>query len=264
MTSLRFTFAMLVSSCLASCISGGTSGGGGGSGADGGASGGSSGSASSGGAASSGGGGNAVTIGPDVNAQAGLVNTFRCSDGYPIQTNAVFPQPFYGAGAQSCLVLTFLAPDGPSLGSGTAVSASLRVGTSTGPMRFVRMRILYSRSTGPKCCSLEQYGDAFTPAANTLSTIPLGFAMRIDPLPPQDDLSTIIANDLIALEVLAPDVAIPGVWTNSGGAVLGTASYMWLPALSAQNVPAPSGQLLNYQGSYSGFVPTFNISYLPN
>jgi hypothetical protein len=39
---------------------------------------------------------------------------------------------------------------------------------------------------------------------------------------------------------------------------------MWLPALSAQGVAAPSGQLLQYQGSYSGFVPSFTFSYVQN
>lgn len=45
--------------------------------------------------------------------------------------------------------------------------------------------------------------------------------------------------DAIALEVLDATTPIPGFWPNTGGAILGTASY-------------------------SGFVPAFTISYVPN
>ncbi len=203
-------------------------------------------------------------MGPDLATLSGTTNTFGCADGYPIQTNPQFPQPFYGGGQQSCLVLTFLASNtGVNFTKATATTASIRVGATTGPMRFVRMRILFSHRSKQQCCSVEQYGDVFTPTANAISTVQLGFDMIFEPVPAADDLDTIVANDLIALEVLAPNVPIPGVWPNNGGAVQGTASYMWLPALSAQNVPAPSQQLLNYQGSYTGFVPSFNVMYLP-
>ncbi len=204
-----------------------------------------------------------VTLGPDLAAPTGTPNTFRCSDGYPIQANATFPQPFFGAGARSCLVLTFIAnPNAPTLKSGTALSATLRVTEATGPMRFVRMRILYSRATGAKCCSLEQYGEVFTPSAGATTNVALNFPITIDPTPAPSDPDTIAANDLVALEVLAPDVPIPGYWPQNGGPQLGTATFMWLPALSAQNVPAPSNRLVEYQGSYSGFVPSFTVAYV--
>jgi len=199
-----------------------------------------------------------------LSALSGTENTFGCIDGYPLQSNPQFPQPFFGAGQQSCLVLTFLASNtGASFTRATATSASIRVGASTGPMRFVRMRILFSHRSQQQCCSVEQYGDVFTPTANAVTQVPLGFDMIFESVPPKEQLDTVVANDLIALEVLAPNVPIPGVWPSNGGAVQGTASYMWLPALSAQNVPAPSQQLLNYQGSYSGFVPAFNVTFQP-
>ncbi|MEZ4257662.1 MAG: hypothetical protein R3B36_01260 [Polyangiaceae bacterium] len=250
--------ALLVASpwfVLAACSSsGGTSSGGTSSGGT------SSGASSGGGDA--GGGGAGVTVGPALGAVNGTANTFGCAQGYPIQTNPTFPQPFTAQGASSCLVLTFVATGAPALRSGTAVSAAIRVGAVTGPMRFVRMRILFNRTQKQQCCSVEQYGDVFTPTANGDTTVALGFPMTLDPLPAETDLETIAANDLVALEVLAPDVPIPGTWTQNGGADTGTASYMWLPALSTQNIPAPSGQLLNYQGSYSGFVPSFNFTFV--
>ncbi|MBX3221566.1 MAG: hypothetical protein KF795_13680 [Labilithrix sp.] len=208
------------------------------------------------------GNGTTVTLGPDLTNEP--TSAWRCSDGFPIQTNPSFPQPFTGEGAGSCTLLTFLPPAATSPGSGTAVSANVRVGAVTGPMRFVRMRILFQNGVGPKCCSLEEYGETFTPTANGTTTIPLGFTMVEDHVPPPTDLTTIAVNDLVALEVLSPTVPVPGYWPANGGAVTNIANYLWLPALSAVSTPAPSNQLLQYQGSFSGFVPLFSIAYAPN
>lgn len=229
---------------------------------------GSSSSSSSGGAGASerdgggGGNGNTLVLGDDLSNAP--TSEYRCSDGYPIQINPSFPQPFNAAGAGSCTLITFLPPSGTSPGSGTAVSATIKVGATTGQMRFVKMRILFQNGVGPKCCSLEQYGDTFTPKANGTTTVPLGFAMVEDHVPPANDLTTIAANDLVALEVLSPSVPIPGYWPNNGGTVTNIANYLWLPALSSVQTPAPSNELLNYSGSFSGFVPLFNIAYAPS
>lgn len=212
----------------------------------------------------------AVTLGPDIVNPTGLENTVGCGAGYPIQApGAQFPDiPFYQPGAPSCTVLTFLAPDPkqPSPGNGVAVSANIRVGATTGKMRFVRMRILYQAARTPpqECCSVEQYGDEFTPGANSTTTVPLGFPMQEDHVPADNAINEIAVNDVIALEVLDATTPIPGFWPNNGGSILGTASYTYFPALSAQKVAAPSATLVNYTGSYSGFVPTFTISYVPN
>ena len=249
----------LVAACTPSTEGGSTSGAAGGAPGDGGA-----GASSDSGSGSSGtsSGGQPVTFGSDVSQAPS--STYRCSDGYPIQINPSFPQPFDASGAQSCTLLTFLPPQGPSPGSGTAVSANIRVGDITGPMRFVRMRILFQNGVGPKCCSLEQYGETFTPQASAATNIALGFSMLEESIPPPSDLTTIAANDLIALEVLSPNVPIPGFWPSNGGAVANIANYLWLPSLSSANTPAPSHVLLNYQGSFSGFVPLFNFVFVPN
>lgn len=208
----------------------------------------------------------AVTLGPDIANPSGTENTFPCGAGYPIQTNPSFPQPFSMQGAPSCTVLTFLAPTQPSPGDGVAVAASIRVGATTGRMRFVRMRILYQAGRVPpqECCSVEQYGAVFTPDANSTSTVALGFPMTEDHIPADNDTTTIAKNDVVALEVLDASTPIPGFWPANGGAVQGTASFIYFPALSAQSVAAPSAALVNYSGSYSGFVPSFTLSYVPN
>lgn len=205
-----------------------------------------------------------MTLGPSL-TPTGTENLLRCSDGYPVQTNATFPQPLFGGGSSSCTVLTFLAPDpnAPGTTTGVVTSASIRVGAVTGRMRFVRMRILFSNQSKQQCCSLEQNGDIFTPAPNATTVVPLNWRMQNDHVPSPTDLTTIAVNDLVALEVLDPNVPIPGYWPANGGAVPATASYMYLPSLTEQNVPTPSPMLLNYTGSYSGFVPSFNVSYVP-
>jgi hypothetical protein len=198
--------------------------------------------------------GTPMTIGP---APALLVpnSTVACADGYPIQINPSFPQPFNGAGSPSCTLVTY--SNVQPTAAGKIVSATIGVGPVTGPMRFVRLRILAEQSTGAACCSAEQFSDTFTPAANGLSTIPLSLVMERG-----TDVDTKIQfNDWIGIEVLAPNVPIPGVWTANGGADITLPDYLWLPSLSSRSA-APT-QNLRSEGSYSGFVPTFNISFAP-
>ncbi len=47
---------------------------------------------------------------------------------------------------------------------------------------------------------------------------------------------------------------------NNGGSDITLPDYLWLPALSARGMPTPT-QNLRSEGSYSGFVPTFNVSF---
>lgn len=209
---------------------------------------------------SDGNGGRTVTLGADLNNVP--TSEVPCSAGYPVQINPTFPQPFPAQGAQSCTLINFLPPQAPGLGSGVARRANIRVGATTGPMRFLRMRQLFQQPGPVECCSLEEYGPVFTPSANAITTVNLGFRMTEEPTPAPNDF-TIIANDVIALEVLAPNVPIPGFWTQNGGQDFAVADYIYLPSLSEQNVPAPSNQLLQSVG-YSGFVTLFNIDYTAN
>lgn len=185
-------------------------------------------------------------------------NQVACADGFPIQINSTFPQPFTGGGAPSCLLITFFPGAQPNT-DGTAESANIRVGQVTGPMRFVRARILYSEATGPVCCSVEQFGAVFTPQANAITTVDLGFPMTEDHVPVAGD-PRVIANDLIALEVLAPNVPIPGTWPNNGGAILTLPNYAYFPAFTTRGMNAPT-QNLHSDGSYSGFLPAFNLNF---
>ena len=202
------------------------------------------------------GGGSVVQVGNNLDFAP--TNTVTCSDGYPVQINPSFPQPFTGGGATSCLLITFFPGAQPNQ-PGTVVSANIAVGAVTGPMRFVRARILYSHNTGPVCCSVEQYGQVFTPQANAITTVNLGFPMTVEHVPPPND-QRVIAGDLVALEVLSGAVPIPGVWVNNGGAVLELPNYAYFPAFTARGLNPPT-QNLHSDGSYSGFLPSYNLNY---
>lgn len=204
--------------------------------------------------------GPAVQVGPDLNFAP--TNPVTCQDGYPVQINPSFPQPFTLQGAPSCLVLSFFGGEQAGV-PGTVVSANIRVGSASGPMRFVRMRILFQNGQSGydrACCSAEQFGAVFVPTPNAVTTVPLNFPMTRDPTPSPNDTTTIAAADLVALEVLAPNVPIPGVWTRNGGAQLDLPTYAYFPALSAR-VNAPSSNLRS-EGSYSGFLPSFNLNFV--
>ncbi|MEO8201973.1 MAG: hypothetical protein ABI679_15685 [Gemmatimonadota bacterium] len=203
-----------------------------------------------------GGGGQVIQVGNNLDFAP--TNGIACQDGFPVQINASFPQPFTGQGAPSCLLITFF--NGAYTGTGgTVVSANIRIGPVTGPMRFVKARILYQSATGQACCSVQQYGPIFTPQANATTTVDLNFQMTEDHVPAPTD-PTIVANDLVALEILAPDVPIPGVWTNNGGSDLGLPNYLYLPAMTTRGLNAPT-QNLRSDGSFSGFLPSYNLNY---
>ena len=203
-----------------------------------------------------GGGGQVVQVGNNLDFVPD--NLVACGDGFPVQINPSFPQPFTGGGAQSCLLITFF-PGAQPTEDGTVESANIRIGQTTGPMRFVRARILYSEGTGQVCCSVEQYGPGFTPPANAITTVNLGFPMTEDHVPVPGD-PRIIANDLIALEVLASNVPLPGTWPNNGGGILTLPNYAYFPAFSARGLNAPT-QNLHSDGSYSGFQPAYNLNF---
>lgn len=218
---------------------------------------------------SDGAGGNGPVVQQGINlADIPPTNTMTCADGYLIQTNATFPQPNYFTGHTSCTVLTFFPGAQPTT-PGTVVSANIAVGGVTGRMRFVRMRILlknilsqFPNGVEPDraCCSVEEYGPVFTPAANSVTTVPLNFRMVADHVPPLDDLKTIAAGDLVGLEILDANVPIPGNWVRNGGAEVTLPNYLWFPAIGTRGGTTPS-QNLRSEGSHSGFMPSYNLNF---
>ena len=217
--------------------------------------------AACGGGGDGGGGGNraARTVGPNL-AAINPDNPIRCVDGYPVQDPGGGGILFMvSQGQGTCLVLAQLEhnPGGP----GVAVSATLKVGPVTGPMRFVRMRNTLSAIVGGEaCCSLEQYGEVFTPAPNATTTVPLNFPLTWEPMSAPNP-SPVIVQDVIGLEILAPDVPWPGTFPLGGRNDLARTNTIYIPALSAQGLPAPTQNFRG--GTFNGFVPSFTYALVP-
>lgn len=214
-------------------------------------------------------GGQQVQVGQNLDGQPAN-STVRCVDGAPAQTpqyQGFFYrpdafQPFLNA--NSCTMITFF--DGAQVGSpGTVVAANIKVGPVTGPMRFVRARVLFKRGIGSDttaCCSVEQVGATFTPTPNAITTVPLNFPMTHDPIPAQNNFTATAAQDMVALEVLAPNVPIPGTWVNNFSGNLQQANYIYWPAFTTN--PANAGQNKKANAGFSGFMPSYNLNFVPS
>lgn len=210
----------------------------------------------------------AIQLGQNLNGQPAN-NTVTCADGAPAQSpqylGFFFPpesfQPFLSKA--SCTLITFF--DGAQVPApGVVTAANIKVGPVTGPMRFVRARVLVQRRIGGDntvCCSVEQVGPTFTPAPNGITSVPLNFPMTFDRIPPQNDLSTIAAQDMIALEILAPNVPIPGTWVNPPfGGNMQQANYIYWPAFTTN--PANAGQNKRAATGFTGFMPSYNLNFV--
>lgn len=127
------------------------------------------------------------------------------------------PVPGLPVGSQSCQFSYsgFGTPDTLATPiTGILNSAQVKVGNVTGPMRVNVMRMLFKQTafvgrpqvSGP---FHQAFGPTFTPAPNQITTVPVNLPVLADPTPAELDFETIAALDLIALEVLAPNVPIP-------------------------------------------------------
>jgi hypothetical protein len=204
-----------------------------------------------------------VQVGQNLNGQA-ADNTVTCSQGAPGQTTVFagffLPSP---AGTTSCTLITFF--DGAQVpAKGTVVSANIKVGPVTGPMRFVRARVLFTRQLPQDvttCCSVQEIGPTFTPQPNAITTVPLNFAMTHEAIQPALAIGTTIAQDMVALEVLAPNVPIPGTWMNPPfGPNFQQANYIYWPAFTLN--PANAGQNKRSNTGFSGFMPSYNLNFI--
>lgn len=215
------------------------------------------------------GGGQQIQLGQNLNGQPAN-NTVSCADGAPAQTNTfagffVRPQDFQPAlPGTSCTLITYF--DGAQVPSpGTVVSANIKIGNITGPMRFVRVRVLFQRNIPQdvqSCCSVEQVGPTFTPQPNAITTVPLNFQMTMEPIQPALAIGTTIAQDMVALEVLAPNVPIPGTWMNPPfGPNFQQANYIYWPAFTLN--PSNAGQNRRPAAGFSGFMPSYNLNFVP-
>ncbi|MEQ1807360.1 MAG: hypothetical protein ABL900_18425 [Burkholderiaceae bacterium] len=97
-----------------------------------------------------------------------------------------------------------------------------------------------------------------------MTTVALNFQMTWEPIPATNDFTTTAAQDRIGLEVLDPQTPIPGTWTQNGLPEIGVnATFIWLPSISNQGFAPGALQLPNRTTSFSGWLPTFNYTFVP-
>lgn len=207
-----------------------------------------------------------VTVGVGAMAPAAGAITFGAN------LNEAVDQP-YTCGtayfANSCNIFGSTA-GGPSFyapASGTVNSVSVRTGPGPqGPMQVVVLRSLYQHNPNfgvdPNakeyfaCCFVEQYGPIFTPAANTVTTVPTNLTMVVDPTPPTGDFTTNARGDFLSLSVLDGNTIIPA--RQDQNSILARVA----PAPTPQTTPAPSPNPVTY-GSSGSFHPLLAANLEP-
>jgi len=204
----------------------------------------------------------AVTFGADLNQPAN--NPITCADGWPNQLYPYGGYPFYDPGNSSCMwtgsgvAQTLYAPS-----SGTVTAVRVKVGPVSGQMQIAVVRTLYKNTFQPgkpeiACCVIERYGPAFTPQPNATTTVPTSLPMVEEATPAPTDTTTIAAGDLLALEVLEPNVPVPAYTATAGASEAAIPDFAWFPAPSQAGVPAPSPNVVSYNGDFSGYQVLMN------
>jgi hypothetical protein len=130
---------------------------------------------------------------------------------------------FYATGQTSCTYLAVPA-GGPEIPAATfpggiLTSVSVRTGPVTGPMRATILQATRS-DYGFQCCHFAGESAVFTPAANTITTVPVRLPMRNDLNP---DFGETV--DYLALTVLAAGVPIPMQDLGGGSAPMASGFF---------------------------------------
>jgi hypothetical protein len=141
-------------------------------------------------------------------------------------------------------------------GTGTVTQVRVGVGATTGPMQVVVMRSLYENTTTPgrpndACCFPVARSQAFTPQANSITTVPVDLPVTEDPTPPPEDTTTIADFDTLGLAVLEPQVPVPLYFTGDYSA---PADFLW-------NTSTPSTVTPGFYSDTGGFFVAMNADW---
>jgi hypothetical protein len=142
----------------------------------------------------------------------------------------------------------------PPIGRGVISRVRVRVGPTTGPMQVVVEQALRKDNPGDPghptyaCCQAVQLSQAFTPAPNAVTSVPVNLSVRQDIAP--DPASGYYVDQHLALSVLARNVPIPAS-SDSNSYLTG-----WFPAWRSGDERA---------GGYgtNGYVILFNADWDP-
>ena len=99
-------------------------------------------------------------------------------------------------------------------GSGTLTTASVRIGATTGPMRFVMVRGFYNVDNGnSSCCVVLLQSKTFTPARNAVTTEKVNFPIVSNNSIVDGDLEVF---DVLGLLVMSASTPIPSSTRPAG------------------------------------------------
>jgi hypothetical protein len=203
-----------------------------------------------------------VTFGSNLEQPANA--PLSCSEGVLNQFLGKFLYgPFGGTCMWSSVVVGSAAESLTAPASGTVTAVRVKTGASTGPMQIDVVRFLFRQTGNPAtpelaCCFVQAYGPVFTPAANSITTVPTNLPVKVEPTPPPADTTTIAATDQLALSSLDPNVQVPLFATKNGENDLSVLSYAWYPAPTSPAVPAPSPNPIGGFADMSGFKVLMN------
>ena len=140
--------------------------------------------------------------------------------------------------------------------TGTVTRIRVGVGATTGPMKVVVMRALYSNTITPgrpndACCFPVARSQIFTPQANSITTVNVSLPVREDATPPPEDITTIADFDTLGLAVLEPRVPVPMYYT---GDLSAPADFLW-------NTSTPSTITPGFYSDTGGFFVALNADW---
>lgn len=93
--------------------------------------------------------------------------------------------------------------------------------------------------------------------------MPVSLPVREDATPPPADITTIAANDQLALAVLDPNVPVPVFATKNGATDFNVLSYAWYLEPTAATVTAPSPNPIGGFADLTGFQVLMNADLTP-
>ncbi|MGA8217384.1 MAG: hypothetical protein WB771_02370 [Solirubrobacterales bacterium] len=204
----------------------------------------------------------AVTFGTNLNRAANYNNHGYTANGQvtpgDCRIRPYQPPGYVFAGANTCTVTSSGSVSSPAESltvpvTGTLTAVRVKAGPITGPMRVEVLRLLRA-GTRSACCFSEAQTPAFTPAPNTITTVPVNIPVRSDKVP--DPATGVYTDDFLALTVLEPGVPIPMNDTGdySGATANSPLSGAWYPAFELGDERVDQSGFAGYQVLLQGDV----------
>lgn len=168
--------------------------------------------------------------------------------------SVVGPQ-FFGAPDNCTYVSSTPGPQSTGApGPGVITRVRVRAAAPVGPMQVTVARAIRSSTAGFTCCFYQGESQVFTPAPNSVTSIPVRLPVTSEFFaePPDQGYEAV---DYLGLTVLANDVAIPGQYPGND-ALEGSLGFF--PRLTPQDTT--NGRVDGYGNS---LIPLLNADFVP-